>query len=201
MKKITKILAVLFIYFFLLVIDGCVNCGCPDNVLGYFDFKKFTQEINTDALSSNEKLEITLSFDEVTYLAQSKQPCWDLGLINTATACSCEDTGEGGLKFPLTEIKIISNNEISPNYPAGTFLDSSFYLIQLDYKNDEISTTRLSDIDFDEPFSWFNYEEGKFLFQSVGRLGELGVPHVFTIQFTKSNGEIVTSETPQIIWN
>ena len=122
MKKITKILAVLSFYLLLLAIDGCMNCDCPDNILGFFDFKNLKQEINTDALSSNQKLEITLSFDDVTYLAQLKQPCWNLGLINTTTACDCPQTGEGGLKFPLSGIKITSNKNFTPNYPTGTSL-------------------------------------------------------------------------------
>jgi len=77
-------------------------------------------------------------------------------------------------------------------------LDSFFYITQLDYKNDKVSTTQLSDIDIDEPFSWFNFEEAKFLFQSAGHPEELNVSHILTIQFIKSHGEIVSSETPPI---
>ena len=200
MNKTTKILAVLFIYFFLLVIDGCVNCKCPDNILGYFDFKKLTQEVNSTSLSEFAQLEITSSYDDISYLAKVEQPCWNLGLINTATACSCLEAGGNGLKFPLTDIKISSDQEMSPSLPAESSLDSSFYIIELDNNSNEISKTLLADYNLNEA-SWFNWEGVMFKFQSVNRPEELGIPHIFKIEITKSNGEIIFTQTQPITWN
>lgn len=202
MKKTTKIWSVLSIYFFLLIIDGCVNCKCPNNILEFFDFQKFEQNVNSTSLSEFEDLEITMSFDSISYLAQvEKKPCWNIGLMNTATACSCNDQGEGGLKFPISQIKISSNQDISPDLLSGTSLDSIFYIVELsDGDNNQIPKSLLVDYNLSTS-NWFNYEGEKFQFHSVGSVGELGVPHIFKIEFTKSNGEIISAETPPIIWN
>ncbi len=200
MKKTTKILSVLSIYFFLLVIDGCVNCNCPDNVLAYFDFQKLNQEVNSTSLSEFEQLEINMSFDSIYYLAQLENPCWKLGLINTATACSCNEPGDYGLKFPLSQIKITSDQAVNGSLPAGSSLDSVFYLIELDYENNELSKTLLIDFDLTTT-DRLNWEGARFQLKTVNRPEELGVTHIFTIDFTKSNGEIISTQTPSITWN
>lgn len=200
MKKTTKILAVFSAYFFLLVIDGCVNCKCPDNVLAFFDFQKLTQEVNSTSLSEFDQLEVNMSFDSISYLAQLEKPCWNLGLINTATACSCSEPGENGLKYPLSQIKITSDQAMSSNLPGGSSLDSTFYLIELDYENNELSKTLL--IEFNTTASdWLNWEGARFQLKSVNPPEELGVSHIFNIDFTKSNGEIISSQTSPITWN
>lgn len=201
MKKTTKILSVLSIYFLLLIIDGCTNCNCPDNVLAFFDFKKMEQEVNGTSLSEIDQLEINLSFDSIAYLALfEKNPCWNLGLINSATACSCIGPGENGLKFPLSQIKITSDQAINISLPAGASLDSIFYIIELDYENNERSKTLLNDFVIANS-TWLNWEGAKFQLKTVSRPEDLGVPHIFKIDFIKSNGEIVSSETPPITWN
>ena len=200
MKKTTKILSVLSIYLFLLVIDGCVNCNCPDNVLAYFDFQKFTQDVNSTSLSEFDQLEINLSFDSISYLAQVENPCWNLGLINTATACSCIGPGENGLKFPLSQIKVTSDQTMSGSLPSGSSLESNFYIIELDYQNNQVWKTLLTDFEI-ATTDWLNWEGARFQLKSITPPEELGVPHIFKIDFTKSNGEIISTQTPPITWN
>jgi hypothetical protein len=200
MKKNTKIISVLSIYFFLLVIDGCVNCSCPDNILAFFDFKKLNQEVNGTSLSEFDQLEINLSFDSISYLAQVENPCWNLGLINTATACSCIAEGENGLKFPLTQINLTSDQTMSGSLPSGSSLESNFYIIELDYQNNQVSKTLLTDFEI-ATTDWLNWEGARFQLKSITPPEELGVPHIFKIDFTKSNGEIISTQTPPITWN
>lgn len=200
MKKTTKILSVISIYFFLLVIDGCVNCNCPDNVLAYFDFQKLAQEVNNTSPSEFDQLEINMSFDSISYLAQLRNPCLSLGLMNTATACSCNEPGDNGLKFPLAQIKVTSDQAMSGSLPAGFSLDSTFYIIELDYQNNQVSKTLLIDFEI-ATTDWLNWEGAKFQLKTANPPEDLGIPHIFKIEFTKSNGEIISSETPPITWN
>lgn len=200
MKKTTKILSVLCFYFFLLVIDGCVNCRCPDNVLAFFDFQKLNQEVNSTSLSEFEQLEINMSFDSISYLAQLEYPCWNLGLINTAAACSCIAEGENGLKFPISQLSVTSDQAMNGSLPAGSSLDSSFYFVELDYENNEISKTLLIDFDVTTT-NQLNWEGARFQLKTVNRPEGLGVPHIFRIDLTKSNGEIISTQTPSITWN
>ncbi len=194
MKKTTKILAVLSIYFFLLIIDGCNDCGCSDVTLKFFDYRKIEVVVEETILNSNEALSFQFTLDSIYFLAENNSPCWNLGLINTATACSCAEPGDAGWKFPIQQIEIFSNKDFNSSLPANTSLNSIMTV------NDSGQTIPLEDAT-QETFPQLQRENSNLSIFTSDRPDDLNEPHIFTIQFTKSNGEMISSESPPITWN
>ena len=194
MKKTTKILAVLSAYFFLLIIDGCVNCNCPEITLKYFDYRKIEIAVDDKTLDPNDNLSFQFTLDSIYFLAENNLPCWNLGLINTAAACSCNEPGDSGWKFPIQQIDIFSNKDFNSSLPANSSLNS----IMTVYSSNQ--TTLLVEAT-QEIFIELQWESSNLSIFTSQRPDNLNEPHIFTIHFTKSNGEIISSQTPPITWN
>lgn len=199
MKKITKVLAALSFYFFLLVIDGCTDCGCPDISLTFFDYRKIEVSVEDEVLNSNDDLAFQFALDSIYFLALKNESCWNLGLINTALACSCNEPGDGGWKFPIQQIDIFSNKDFNSTLLANTSLNSIMTVFN------SSQSTPLADAN-QEDFRRLEFtrdisSSSHFKIFTTEQADELNVPHIFTIQFTKSNGEIISTQTPPITWN
>ena len=67
-------------------------------------------------------------------------------------------------------------------------------------QNNQVSKTLLTDFDL-ATSDWLNWEGARFQLKSINPPEELDIPHIFKIDFTKSNGESISSQTPSITWN
>lgn len=129
MKKQVVLLA--FFTFGIALIEACscfITCGCggvPD-ALDFFDFKKLSVERKQEM--GAESLRLMLQPDSVQYLAmEMARPRWS-GLVSVAYACSPEDPGWAGLKFPITKINITTDQPFNDTLPAGASLNALFQM-------------------------------------------------------------------------
>ncbi|MCP1995569.1 hypothetical protein L1275_001340 [Flavobacterium sp. HSC-61S13] len=161
------------------------SCHCATE--RYFDYKG----IESSALlrsSSDERpiLLITTTYKDTYHLAQSK-PQFTFG--TSAYAMSGCEKGYDGEKYLVEKISIKSNADIDDQHPAGTELrDLLKTYNHIDYNTTDL--VYLSEIDFKRANKNFLYLD----------LTPTAAKHIFTVEFTKSNGEVLTAITPEINW-
>ena len=190
MKKLAVIL------FFLVgagLLEACLLCQCRD-VVPFFDF--FTVSTTTISPAPGiSPLSIRVAPDSLEYLAGCTTN-WQF--TTAAYGCSCEENGERGPKYPITQLAITADRAFTDSLPAGANLNHLFILSGSNsdfpvYTLDAIGQLQYWD------YGFYPYGSG-FVLQSDAVPDSLGVPFQFTLSITKSNGATVVTTTRPIAW-
>lgn len=169
----------------LLVIQFIASC-CRD--VKFFDYTQMEALVADTELEVGDSLLLDLIPTDLNFMASQLQ---DLGFA-TAWSLSC-DEGWGGMRHPVGKIEITSNAPFNDSHGANQVLNDLFELMVFDsaspgghfHSLSEATSTDLS---------------GQALSLLLVRRPTLSQTHVFTIKLTKSNQEVVTVETPAIVW-
>ena len=161
------------------------SCKCPDE--RYLDYEGIEAKVSETTISKDKYLEIDISKTGVYYLAATK-PQWNWG--NTIYATSICEPGYAGEKFSIVKISVSSSADFDKDHLAGENLDD-LLLVYGSNKEGKTVLGFLKDFTIDEVNAWFIY---------IKERPELDKTHVFTIEFEKSNGEILSCVSKEITW-
>ena len=161
------------------------SCKCPPE--RYFDYKSLKVVASQTFIPLNDKLLLRIADDERYYLATNRPY---VGFGGYAYATSVCEKGYDGEKFPVVNVRVYSNSDFNEIYLAGSDLID---LIKV-----------------------YCYRDGKYVFDFFKRfsIGEkinpwnlyieekpsISKKHTFTVEFEKSNGEIVSGISQEIVW-
>ena len=154
-----------------------INCGdCPPE--RYYDYKGIEITHYENYIPKDKYLSMRVDYLDIYYLAQNFR--FDFGSSLYATSV-CEK-GYDGAKYLLEEINIYSNSPFDDNHPAGTKLNDIFQVYGTNSEG-KYGLGYLKD------FSITKVNEGFFFLKTRPIINKT---HIFTIEFKKSNGEIVS---------
>ena len=183
-----KGLIIIFGYiFFGLVISCCDSVTHP-----YYDFSGITIEntiYENDSIQQLIGTEFSIKLEDYTLYSQTS-----FNLFNTAYAMQpCTENGNAGLKFPIVEIKITTDQIYFDTIPPNTDISHLFY--SRDYSDSIIALTDL------EISLISNRGINPFLPPLyINNNNLVGIAHIFTFAFKKSNGDIVSGVSDSVIW-
>jgi hypothetical protein len=203
MKK--QIILIAFFTVGIALIEACscfTTCGCGGATDGpdYFDFKKMTLEHKQGI--GTEVLRLIIQPDSIQYLAmETARPLWNTW-VSSAYACSPEEPGWAGLKFPLTQIKITADQVFNDTLPAGATLNSLFqmstgFVTQEDTELPSSQLGTLNDLSRFPPFG-----SGPFGLYLISKAmpASTSLPFKFTVSLTKSDSSEVSITSEEIFF-
>ena len=176
-----KTLVIILFLNFLCVFN---SCECPPE--RYFDYKKLDVTTEKTFIPLNDRLLLHIDFAEVEYLVAAPR----VGVGGYAYATSVCEKGYDGEKYPVVNIRIYSNSDFNNNYLAGNDLTD---LIKINVVRDGKYV-----LDFLKNCQIDRYTNTGFLF--IEERPTISKKHSFTVEFEKSNGEIVSGISQEIIW-
>ncbi|TNE50966.1 MAG: hypothetical protein EP344_16925 [Bacteroidetes bacterium] len=176
------------------ILDACLLCQC-NHVIPYFDFFTLQTETTAPDPGNQQPLEILVAPDSLEYLA-CVQPAWQL--TPTAWGCTCEENGERGPKYPVTELTITADRSFKDSLPAGASLNHLFQLTGVHTEFPKYEPHQISQLQYWD-YGFFPYGPG-FLLRSEATPDSLGVPFRFTVTLVKSNGVSVSATTSAVQW-
>ena len=188
MKKISLVLVFTV---FLGILDACIDCGCG-KTLPYFDFSSLALTATAPAIDG-KPLQINVRPDDLTYLA-----CLHPRLLSAAYACSCNENGDQGPKYPLAEISVTADRDFNAALPAGAELNSLFRLTNALQTTPEHPLDTISRLQY-WAYGFSPYESG-FTLHCQATPDSSGLAFRFTITLKKSDGSAVSGETEAISW-
>ena len=140
-------------------------------------------------ISLNDKLLLNIDFAEIEYLA-TRTPFVGFGGWAFAGVEDCPK-GYRGEKYPVVNIRISSNSDYNENYLSGTYLT--------DFIQVRVILNGRWDWGFLKNFSFENnYIDKRFIL--IEERPTISKTHTFTVEFEKSNGEIVSRISQEISW-
>ena len=162
------------------------NCQCPPE--RYFDYKSLKVEAQKEVIPQGERLMLRISPDEVYYLAeQSTNMFCPVGCAYATSTC---EKGYDGEKYSIKSIHVYSDSDFDSTHLAGDELTDLIKVYERDtmgnYSFDYLEKLSFSDIN-----PWYLYIEDR---------PTLAQSHILTIQFEKSNGEVVSGMSGRIVW-
>ena len=176
------------------IVDSCEN-GCPIAEFPFMDYKGILATPNQLTLASGQALFLTVTAQEIEFIAcHDVQRTWQLGLLNTALACSCLGNGSKGDKFAIEALNLYSDKPFTSGRPVDVPLNDLFSVESRDENG--FRTTPLEEVTASNPIRL----NGSMTIQGSARPEELDQAFVFTIEILKSNGERLTVETEAIKW-
>lgn len=106
--------------------------------------------IGTDeSVNGEEELAFYLKYTEIKYIAKTTL---DIGFQNSAHALSCDPPGYGGLKSPLSTIKISSNQPFQ-GIQAGEAINEHFHVVRYASEPDEDGNPITEELTLEEGIS------------------------------------------------
>lgn len=177
-----------------LVIGFTISC-CDSVTHPYYDFGSITI-VNTvydnDSTQQLIDTEFAIKLEDYTLYSQTS-----FNLFYTVYATQpCPENGNEGLKFPIIEIKISTDQVYFDTIPPNTDISDLFYF--RDYSDSIIALTDLE-------ISQYLVSYGRginpfFPLLYVNKNNLVGIAHIFTFVLTKSNGDIVSGVSDSVIW-
>jgi len=177
-----KILVAVFFLFFISLFN---NCKCPPEQ--YYDYKS----LGVEALFPlKDRLLLHINPVEVIYLAKVTSYASFGGYTYATSVC---EKGYAGEKYPIVKICVSSNSDFNDDYLAESDLTNLIKVYGMKKNSNEEHT-----FDYLKNFSsdyitnlWYLYIEEK---------PTISKKHTFTVKYEKSNGEIVSGISQEIIW-
>jgi len=180
MKK--KIITLVFLYSFFNLFN---YCKCPPE--RYFDYKSLEVKVEKTFISFNDRLMLRVGIAEIEYLADNTTY---IGFGNYAYATSVCEPGYDGEKYHIVNISVFSNSDFDDNYLAETELTDLIKVYGAN-SNEEYVLWYLKEFSISNINPWYLYIEER---------PTISKKHTFTIKFEKSNGEIVSGISQEVIW-
>jgi hypothetical protein len=181
MKK--KILAL----FFCLNLTCLINCfeHCKD--YEFFDYEGIKAVVQNPYVMENDSLSFGTSYINIEYLSDVK---FNFNFGNKLYATVDCDKGYGGEKYPLNRITITSDSDFNTDFPANSELNE---IISVNGTNSNGDYVIGKVIDFEAS----NVNLSNMYLSMRPNNNE---SHKITIEIEKSNGEVLSSTTEEIIW-
>lgn len=180
-KLLPKSLVLLAVWYTLLIASGCLPCRCPQ-ALPYYDLSDFTA---TPGLYSNQEFQISLEPTSQVFLADmtGQKSCNHFSL-NSLMACSCQEAGYLGMKYPVDSVHIYSDQPWNDSLPAGSDLAHLFSLKAIS-SGSVIAPLNQTQINPEYYFAP--------VFSSTILPDSIQSPHTFEVVLKKSNNVSVSS--------
>ena len=163
-----------------------LSCHNPCDDVKYYDFSTMDIIVMNPVVDINDSLVFQLRPLDVEYLAYQYPVA---GMANTALAFDCDD-GWGGMKHDITKTEITSNADFSDRYPAGSSLNDIVTIDAL-VEPHKIQYSKLETVDLSKSV-WSN--------MYIDRRPTLDSTHQLTVALYKSDGETITTESGEIVW-
>ncbi|MEM8898891.1 MAG: hypothetical protein AAGC85_12330 [Bacteroidota bacterium] len=179
-----KSLLLLLTVFILSLIDACI---CRDSK--YLDFDEITIVVDEPAISQGDSLVLFLEPLGVKYVGQASPA---FSLFSSAYAAIDCDYGWGGLKFPLSSVRISSDQDFHADYPSGTELNELFFLDTYVYEapgEDRIKP--LAEVDLQSLIS------SELILREFPTASK---EHIFRIDLLREKGDTLTAFSPKLSW-
>lgn len=177
---------------------GCIDCGCEPDTPPFFDYHFLSIQPNSTQFfhMQNSGLELEASIDSIEFLAESVKTIpfiW----ASATYACSCEEPGDHGNKYPITSIDVWATPSFRNDLDRTNNINHFFYTeIRNRFGTHDIPLAE----DTLYPLAPFNrYYNESFLLQTDS-IPDVAGTYQFTITITKSNGEALTTQTEPITW-
>jgi len=191
---VKKVIILIFAYYILGIGQSCDLHYCED--VDYYDFTGISLTEMNSIIELGDSLNFRIQALNLDWMAQNQ---FKFEMFPKTYALACE-SGWAGMKFPLTRIEITSDSDFNDEYPANTILND-LVTIDLctaeDYYECDVKYLKLNDIDLTKFMNPQNqYMANLFIVEKPSKSNE----HKLTIKLFKSNGEVITAETNNIIW-
>lgn len=181
MPKFKKMKKKILIAFFVLNLAGFISC-CGN--LTYYDYDGIKTKVDNPIVAENDSLSFGYRQVNRNYMAAKVNLNYDAAYA----AVDC-DKGSGGPKYPLVRISVTSDTDFDETHPAGTELNDLIYVRAGTVEG--IAEGRLTDL---QP------SEINYLYMYINERPADNIPHKFTIEVEKSNGEIYSDTSQEIVW-
>ena len=162
------------------------SCKCPPE--RYFDYKSLNVMAEKTFITLNDRLLLRIGFVEIEYLATNTPRVRFGGYAYATSVC---EKGYDGEKYPVVNIRVYSNSDFNENYLAGEDLTDIIKVYGNNSKGEYV-------LDFLKNLSFDNLINTRFLF--IEERPIISKKHTFTVEFEKSNGEIVSGISQEIVW-
>ncbi len=177
-----------------MIIGTLVSCyNCPDVPYPYYDFKTISFQYKNGTSISNQPFLLSIIESDIENVAQTR-----FELFSSSYALEkCEENGERGRKYYITDIQVVSNNDWDSEHLAGSLLNDIILYETITRSN----TGAINGSVFSEALS-----ETTFFPNDVGEINlKFGTPsltktHELTILAIKSNKDSVSATTQRIVW-
>jgi len=190
-----KAIILLIGYFVLVIIQACDrNFSCEGGE--FFDFTGVTLTAKNSNIEAGDSLHLEINSQNLYFMAENH--C-NFQLISNSYALSCDD-GWAGAKFPFTKIEITSDFNFNENYPANSLLND---IVIVDLCTDDDAypcyneLLNLSEIDLK---FFMSKRNGYFANIYIKERPTSGAEHKFRIKLYKENGDVLTAESGNVIW-
>lgn len=182
MPKLKKMKKKILIAFFVLNLAGFISC-CGDR--RYYDYDGIETTVNNPVVAENDSLSFGYRQLNIDYIAAKL----NLNYSAAYAAVDC-DQGYDGAKYPLARISVTSDTDFDETHPAGTELNDLIY-VKGGTVEGIAAEGRLTD---------FQPSEINYLYMYINERPAYNIPHKFTIEVEKSNGEIYSDTSQEIMW-
>jgi|GEM_PF-2531268 len=175
--------------------DSCGGQGCPAIEFPFIDYESISVTETQLTIAPGEALFLNVIARDIEYLACHQTPKkLQLGLLNSAWACSCLGNGSSGDKFPIQSINIYPNKPFKMGRPIESPLNDYFSAV-----TQEFTGPKATPLDEVSAANSIRLNQAMTI-QGSERPDNLDESYIFTIEITKSNGEQLTVETQEIKW-
>lgn len=178
-KKVLVIMLTLNLFNAISCFDVCED-------FKYMDYQNIRVLVENPYVQEGDSLAFGINFENIEYMALRKS---NINFGNEVYASEC-DKGYGGDKYPLTRITITCDSDFNAQHPANTSL------------NDMVSASGIG-----TDGAWVMGKVSDFLPSDVNTgymyLSERPDTHQnlrITVEFEKSNGDVLSSTSELIAW-
>lgn len=181
MPKLRKMKKKILIAFFVLNLAGFISC-CGDR--RYYNYDGIEATVDNPVVAEKDSLSFGYRQLNIDYMAAK------LNLNYSAAYAGVDcDKGYDGPKFPLVRISVTSDTDFDETHPAGTELNDLIYVRAGTVEG--IAEGRLTDL---QP------SEINYLYMYINERPADNMPQKLTIEVEKSNGEIYSDTSQEIVW-
>jgi len=199
MKKL-RLLPLLFL--FLGLFPGCCEEVEPFFMPGMLSSdimmnQALYSEIESPEITSTEGLQLWLSFDEFTFMAEQKN--WSLFQQSALATQPCPEPGHAGLKSQIIEITITSTEEFQ-GVEAGNSINEHFHALRSSGEQDDEGNWIMEERSVESTFSelQYLYYGLAHIELNFSNLPANNLAHVFTVELIFEDGTSLTSSTETI---
>ena len=160
-------------------------CECPPE--RYFDYTSIGLFALNPHVDQNEILTLNCEYQNIYYLTQ-KSFCSPF--VNSAYATSVCEKGYDGEKYLKSSISVTSDSDFSDLYPAGSDLGAIIKIFGTSPDGHRVQ----------KYINEFLPQDTELGFMTIEARPEIDNSHILTIVIEKSNGEILSAVSPEIVW-
>jgi len=166
------------------IVSSCFKIVCND--FKYVTYEGIEIHLEKPFVETGDSLLIQIRYLESDFIAQTFDNFFN---SNALLAADC-DKGWGGEKFPLTRISIKSDSDFNSEYLANQDLGKIAKVRGID-SNGEYAYNYLNT---------FNPADVTKGYLYITLRPETDKEHIFTIEFEKDNGEVVSAISETVTW-